>query len=132
MDKDKLIEMFNGALQLEYSGVFLYPREAKIIKDKKIAEVFERFGQMEIRHADMLSLKILELKGKPVWEFEILEDLSDLKEILKRHLNWEEQAINLYQTIIEQVDEPDTKIMLRGIRAEEETHRDKLKEFLSS
>lgn len=131
MDKDRLIKLLNDALQMEYTDVFLYPREAKYIEDKNIALTFEKFGQMELRHADMLSLRILGLGAKPVWEFRLLDDLDDLKEILKRHLGWEEAAIIFYQTLIDEIDDPEIKIVLRGIRAEEETHRDKLKELLS-
>ena len=131
MDKDELIKVLNYALQFEYNDVFLYPREAREIKDKNVAELFENFGLMEIRHADMLAIRILELGGKPIWEFKLLSDLSDLKEILKRHLNREEETVNFYQNLIEQVDNPEIKIVLRGIRAEEEMHRDKIKELLS-
>lgn len=131
MDKKKLIKLLNEALQIEYSEVFLYPREAKKLKDKNIAQIFEQFGLMEIRHADMLSIKIFELGGKPVWEFKLLVELTDLKEILKRHLNREEETINFYQNLIEQVDDAEIKIILRGIRAEEEIHRNKIRELLA-
>ena len=130
MDKDNLIKLLNYALQFEYNDVFLYPREAKQVKDKDVSRIFEEFGLMEIRHADMLSIKIFELGGKPVWEFKLLGELTDLKEILKRHLNREVQTINFYQNLIEQVDDPEIKIILRGIRAEEEVHRNKIKELL--
>ena len=131
MDKNMLIKLLNDALQFEYNDVFLYPREAKKIKDKNVAQIFEEFGLMEVRHADMLSIGILELGGKPVWDFKLLGDLSDLKEILKRHLGHEEKAINFYQNLIDQVDDDEIKIILRGIRAEEEIHRDKIKELLA-
>ena len=130
MDKDGLIKVLNYALQFEYNDVFLYAREAKEIKDKNVAEIFEKFGLMEIRHADMLSIRIFELGGKPVWEFKLLSDLSDLKEILKKHLDREERTVNFYQNLIDQIDDPEIKILLRGIRAEEEIHRDKIKELL--
>ncbi len=130
MDKDELIKVLNYALQFEYNDVFLYPREAREVKDKNVAEIFEKFGLMEIRHADMLSIRILELGGKPIWEFKLLGELSDLKEILKRHLEREEKTVNFYQNLIEQLDDPEVKIVLRGIKAEEEMHRDKIKELL--
>ncbi|MBL7131032.1 MAG: hypothetical protein ISS45_06500 [Candidatus Omnitrophica bacterium] len=44
MGKDNLIELLNEALQIEYSDVFLYPRQADIIKDKAIAEQFENLA----------------------------------------------------------------------------------------
>ena len=130
MQTHEIIFNLNKALEWEYSDVFLYPREAKEIKDKNIAELFENFGLMEIRHADILSIRILELGGKPTWEFKLLSNLSDLKEILMRHLNREEATINFYQNLIDQIDDPEIKILLRGIRAEEEIHRDKIKELL--
>ncbi|MDP3732870.1 MAG: ferritin-like domain-containing protein [Candidatus Omnitrophota bacterium] len=131
MDKDKLIKLLNDALQIEYGEIFLYPREARHMKDKNVAELFEKFGLMEIRHADILSIRILELGGKPAWEFKLSGELSDLKGILKRHLTNEEAMINLYQNLIGQIDDAEIKIMLRGIRAEEEVHRDKIRELLA-
>ncbi len=131
MDKDELIKVLNYALQFEYNDVFLYPRDARAVKDKNVAEIFEKFGLMEIRHADMLSIRILELGGKPIWEFKLLGELSDLKEILKRHLEREEKTVNFYQNLIEQLDDPEIKIVLRGIKAEEEMHRDKIRELLA-
>ncbi|TRZ94571.1 ferritin-like domain-containing protein [bacterium] len=130
MDKDKLIELLNYALQFEYNDVFLYPRESRAIKDKDVAVLFENFGLMEIRHADMLAIRILELGGKPAWDFKLLGELSDLKEILKRHLNNEEAAIGFYNNLIERIDDAEIRIVLRGIKAEEEIHRDKIREFL--
>lgn len=131
MDKDTLIKLLNEAIQIEYSEIFLYPREAKQIKDKNIAQIFEENGLMEIRHADMLSIRVFQLGGKPVWEFKLLGQLNDLREILKRHLANEEALVKFYQNLIDRVDDAEIKIILRGIRAEEETHRDKIKELLS-
>ncbi len=130
MDKDKLIQLLNDALQFEYNDVFLYPREAKEIKDKNVAKIFEQFGLMEVRHADLLAIRILNLGGKPVWEFKLLSDLNDTKEILKRHLSNEEASINFYKKLIDEIDDAEIKIILRGIRAEEEMHRDKIKELI--
>ena len=38
--------------------------------------------------------------------------------------------VNLYQSLIDRVDDAEIKIILRGIKAEEEMHRDKIKELL--
>lgn len=130
MDKDQLIKLLNYALQFEYGDIFLYPREANGIKDKKIARIFEEFGLMEIRHADMLAVSILKLGGKPVWDFKLLGNLSDLQEILKKHENNEKLAIDLYQNLIDRVDDAEIKIILRGIKAEEEMHLARLRELL--
>ena len=117
---------------MEYSDVFLYPREAKLIKDKDevISSLFEQFGLMEVRHADLLAKRILELGGKPVWDFFLLQDKTELKDILTRHIEHETRAVDFYGRLVEQVDE-ETKILLRGIRAEEQVHLDKIRELLA-
>lgn len=131
MQTEKIIFNLNKALQLEYSDVFLYPREAKLIKDKTIASTFEEFGLMEIRHADLLAKRIFQLEGKPVWDFSLLPDRNDLGDIFKHHIEYENKAIDFYGKLLEEVDD-ETKILLRGIKAEEETHLAKLEDFLNS
>jgi bacterioferritin (cytochrome b1) len=129
MKKDLLIFNLNKALQLEYSDIFLYVREAKMTKDNAVSPYFEKFGLMEIRHADMLAQRILALGGRPTWDFQLLEDKNNLQDTLARHIASETMIIDFYGTFLEEVDD-ETKIILRGIRAEEETHLAKLKEFL--
>ena len=127
--KQDIIGNLNKALQLEYSDIFLYVREAKLIQDNIINQYFEKFGLMEIRHADMLAQRILALGGRPIWDFHLLEDKDNLKDTLTRHIDSEAMIIDFYGSLLEKVDE-ETKIILRGIRAEEETHLAKLKESL--
>ncbi len=131
MRQDELIKLLNRALQFEYNDIFLYMREAKSVIDKKISQIFDEFCLMEMRHADMLAIRILGLGGKPVWEFKLLNDISGLKEILERHLSSEVAAIDAYSKMIEYIDDAEITIVLRGIKAEEEIHRDKLKELIS-
>ncbi len=128
MQTHEIIFNLNQALQLEYSDVFLYPREAKLIEDKVISSLFEEFGLMEVRHADLLARRVLELGGKPVWDFLLLQDKNDLKDILARHIEYETKGTDFYARLLEQVDD-ETKILLRGIRAEEQIHLDKIREL---
>lgn len=128
MQTNEIIVELNKALHLEYSDVFLYAREAKIINDKTVALVFEKFGLMEVRHADLLSRRIIDLGGKPIWDFYVLESKTNLKDILLRHIEFESRAVDFYGRLLEQVN-AETKIILRGIRAEEEEHLAKLKEI---
>lgn len=130
MQTHEIIFNLNQALQLEYSDLFLYPREAKLIaeKDAVAASMFEKFGLMEVRHADLLARRIIELGGKPVWDFLLLQDKNDLKDILNRHIEYETKGTNFYARLLEEVDD-ETKILLRGIKAEEQMHLDKIREL---
>lgn len=130
--KNKLIELLNEALSQEYSDVFLYPREAKTIEDKKVAEKFEQFGAMEIRHADIISLKLLELSEKPTWDFTLLKGGFSLKEILEYHRDAEKKSILLYNKCIEATDDDNFKIVLMGIKSDEESHAKYVEEALKN
>jgi bacterioferritin len=130
MQTHEIIFNLNKALQFEYSDVFLYPREAKLIEenDAVVASTFEEFALMEIRHADLLARRIIQLGGKPVWDFYLLSDRNELKDILARHIDYETRAVDFYDRLVEQVDD-ETKILLRGIKAEEQTHLDKIRKL---
>ena len=128
--KDTVIFNLNKALQLEYFDVFSYPREANLIKDNVIKSKFEEFGLMEIRHADLLSQRILALGGKPIWDFHLMQGENDLKKIISRHIDYEQRAIDFYADLIKEVDDQ-TRIFLRGIKSEEEAHLSQLKEFFN-
>lgn len=133
MDKNDLVKSLNEALQLEYTDIFLYPRQADIVKEKEISQMFEKFGRMELRHADNIAMQINALGGKPVWEFSMLDAKESLDEILDDHLENESKAIALYNELIEAADregEDELKLILKGIRAEEEHHFKKIKEIL--
>lgn len=133
MVKDKLIELLNKTLQSEYYDIFLYPRQAGAIKEKEISETFEKFGRMEVRHADNIAMQILILGGKPKWEFEPLDTKESLEEMLYEHLKKEGQCIHLYDKLIESADkegEDQLKLILKGIKSEEESHLAAIKELI--
>lgn len=120
--KKELTELLSDALLLEYSDVFLYSREAKTVEDKEISEKFDRFGLTEIRHADIVSMKLLELGEKPEWSFRLLKGSASFEEMVKYHLDKEKGMISVYSECIEATDDDNFKIVLRGIKAEEEIH----------
>lgn len=129
MKTDEIISKLNEALQMEYSDIFLYPREAKLIEDKDISSIFEHFGLMEVRHADLLAMRILNLGGKPEWDFFLLKELTELEDILKRHRDYEGKVVALYAKLIPEVDD-ETRIILRGIREEEKGHLETIEDLL--
>ena len=85
---------------------------------------------MEIRHADILGQHILALGGKPLWDYSLLLNQTETKSMIIHHIDYENRAIDFYRKLIEQVDDQ-TKILLRGIREEEQEHFLKLKEILA-
>ncbi|MGE5197935.1 MAG: ferritin-like domain-containing protein [Deltaproteobacteria bacterium] len=128
----KLIELLNEALAQEYSDVFLYPREARTIQDKKVADKFNQFGAEELRHADIISMKLLELGERPAWDYTLEQGGTSLKEMLEHHLEKEKKYILLYNKCVEATDDDNFKILLKGIRANEESHLKFIEDILKS
>jgi len=129
MEKDEVISLLNKALQFEYRDIFLYPREAErlaeIIKEKEIPEQFERFGRMELRHADNLAMQIQLLGGKAEWDFAPLIAKESIEEILLEHQQNEKKSIQSYSKILKLIDkegQEQLKLVLKGIMSEEEGH----------
>lgn len=132
---EKLLELLNSAFEMEYADVFLYLKEAgmfkkKIVAGEKLAKIFEEFSQMELRHADHLAMKIIELGGEARWNFRPLEVSSSLREVLRKHLEDETKAYQLYGEIITINEEPDFKLILQGIRGNEKEHLEKVADLL--
>ncbi|MBN1913132.1 MAG: ferritin-like domain-containing protein [Candidatus Omnitrophica bacterium] len=130
MQPHQIIYNLNKALEIEYTEIFLYAREASSVReiDGALSSLFEKFGLMEVRHADLLSRRILELGGVPAWEYSLPSVDPRVKSVIAHHIDLEAKAIDFYGKLIGQVDE-ETKILLRGIRAEEEEHLFKLRDY---
>ena len=126
-DKARFIKLLNEAFEKEYNDVFLYLREAnlfrkKIVSGERIGNIFESFSLMELRHADRLVSKILELGGKAEWKFISLEVSASLREVLERHVISEAAAVAQYEEILAQCEDEDFKIIIKGIKEQEKEH----------
>ena len=133
--EEKYIKLLNSAFEKEYNDVFLYLREAELFKKKivlgeKIERIFSDFSAMELRHADRVASKLIELGAKPKWVFRPLEGSNSLREVLERHVVSEMAAIHIYNDIISICTDYDFKIILKGIRENEEEHLAKVSRFL--
>ena len=124
-DRHELVSLLNKALKAEFTDLFSYPKEAENIKIREIADTFGDLGRMELRHADILGTQIQALGGESKWDLDFPEIKESTEKILKDHLQREREAIQRYAYVINLLDSGDEdqlKIILRGIKAEEEEH----------
>jgi len=124
MENTKLIDLLNEALHSEYTDIFLYLRQASMVEEG-ISKTFDRLALMEMRHADNIAIQINILGGKSDWEFDYPPIKEATDEILLEHLEREKKHIKTYQTIIglaEKERQDQLKLILKGIKSEEENH----------
>lgn len=145
VDVKKLIEMLNKALSDEWLAYYQYWTGANVIKGAAAhiakTELVEH-AQDELKHANMIIKRILELDGTPIlhpkkWFNETncgYEEPSNFsaKEILKQNIKGEQCAILVYQEILKFVKGKDdiTYHMIFEILKDEVEHEDDLENIL--
>ncbi|MEZ5335031.1 MAG: ferritin-like domain-containing protein [Methanolobus sp.] len=141
LDVNELIELLNKALADEWLAYYQYWVGAKVIKgpmrEAATAELIEHAND-ELRHADMVSNRIVQLGGTPVlspqeWYeitncgYEAPED-AFVKKILEQNIKGEQCAIQVYSNILEKVKDKDpvTYEIVLQILTDEIEHEDDL------
>ncbi|ETA68815.1 MAG: bacterioferritin [Methanolobus sp.] len=141
LDVNELIDLLNKALADEWLAYYQYWIGAKVIKgpmrEAATAELIEHAND-ELRHADMVSNRIVQLGGTPVlspqeWYeitncgYEAPED-SFVKKILEQNIKGEQCAIQVYSNILEKVKDKDpvTYEIVLQILTDEIEHEDDL------
>ena len=112
----KIVDMLNRALADEWLAYYQYWLGAKVVqgpmKDAVIAELLQHAAD-ELRHADMVTARIIQLGGTPVTSPLEWFSLSNcgyaapddpfVKKILEQNIAGEQCAINVYNSIIEEI-----------------------------
>ncbi len=116
MDVKEVVEMLNKAFADEWLAYYQYWLGAKVVagpmKNAVITELLEHAND-ELRHADMVSERIIQLGGTPLttpqkWleQTNCGYDPPDdpfVKKIIQQNIKGEQCAITVYNSIIEQV-----------------------------
>jgi len=141
MDVDQVVELLNKAFADEWLAYYQYWLGAKVIagpmKDAVTAELMQHAAD-ELRHADMVSNRIIQLGGTPLttpskW-FDMTncgyDDPADpfVSKILEQNIKAEQCAISVYHALIETVGmkDPVTNNMAVQILQDEVEHEEDL------
>lgn len=140
-----LIESLNKALADEWLAYYQYWVGAKVIKgpmkEEAAAELIQHATD-ELRHADMLTTRIIQLGGTPVLSPYDWEKMTNcgydapndpfVKRVLEQNIKGEQCAIQTYNTILGKVKDKDpiTYNMVLQILTDEIEHEDDLQAVL--
>jgi bacterioferritin len=138
---DHVVELLNQAFADEWLAYYQYWLGAKItagpMKDAVIAELMQHAAD-ELRHADMVSNRIIQLGGTPLTTPKQWFDLSNcgydeptdpfVGKILEQNIKGEQCAISVYHALIEEVGtkDPVTNNMVVQILQDEVEHEEDL------
>ncbi|MEA2056134.1 MAG: ferritin-like domain-containing protein [Patescibacteria group bacterium] len=141
VDKEKLIKKLNKALADEWLAYYQYWIGSKVVKGVKkeavIAELVEHATD-ELRHANLLVERIMQLGGDPIIDptnwyeltncgYEVPADYASMP-IVKQNIKGERCAIEAYQELYEMVKGKDlvTEEIVKEILRDEVEHEDDL------
>ena len=141
MDVDKLIDLLRKAFSDEWLAYFQYWVGAQVVKgpmkDAVITELNQHAAD-ELRHAGMVSLRIIELGGMPVTKpqdwykftncgYEAPDD-PYVEAVLKQNIKGEQCAITTYSKLLKTTREADpvTYNMVVQILQDEVSHEEDL------
>ncbi|MBI5599445.1 MAG: ferritin-like domain-containing protein [Deltaproteobacteria bacterium] len=134
--KNKLIELLNRDLALEYSAAIQYIQHTAVMSGAQYGDVIKELrihAGEEIQHAVILADQIDFLGGVPTVEVGKIVTSADNVAMLRQDLAGEEDAIRRYKTRIEQAEalkEFALAQQLRNILAVEQEHAMDIKQAL--
>ena len=144
MDVDQLLKLLNRAFSDEWLAYYQYWLGAKLVmgpmKEAVAAELLQHATD-ELRHADMLAMRILQLGGTPVTKpadwykhtncgYDAPEDPNVLT-LLKQNIKGEQCAIGVYTSLLKTTRDPDpvTYNLVLQILQDEVEHEEDLQEL---
>ena len=145
MDVNRVLELLNKAFADEWLAYYQYWLGSKVVagpmKDAVIAELLQHAAD-ELRHADMLTTRIIQLGGAPLttpqkwfeWTncgYDAPEDPFVYK-ILEQNIGGEQCAISTYHKIIDEIGlkDPITYNLAVQIMQDEVEHEEDLQSLL--
>lgn len=133
---EKLIDLLNVDLELEYSAAIQYINHAAVMTGAAYGDIIKELkihATQEIQHAITLADQIDYLRGSPTVAVGKIRTSQDNDEMLQQDLDGEEDAINRYKLRVEQAErlkEFALAQQLRNILAMEQEHAMDLRQAL--
>ena len=133
---DKLVELLNKDLELEYSAALQYINHAAVMNGAAFGDIIKELKihvTEEIQHAMILADQIDYLNGKPSVNVGPIKTSEDNTTMLEQDLEGEEDAIQRYKMRIdqaEQLKEFALSQQLRTILGMEQEHAMDIKQAL--
>lgn len=145
MDVDELIDLLNAAFADEWLAYYQYWIGAQVIRGPARsaveAELIEH-AEEELEHAGMLAERIVQLGGTPLLTPQAWYDETNcgyetpkddfVKEILKQNIEGEQCAIDVYQELLDTIEDADpvTYHIVGEILEDEVEHEEDLEAIL--
>jgi bacterioferritin len=130
MASKQLLEMLNKGIarELQVSIQYMWQHvQWSGVKGFAVQDELEKIAIAEMKHAEAIAERLFYLGGTPTTKPTEIVVGKTLKEMIKRDIKDEENAITLYKGVIEQArkeKDQTTEILFMNILKDEEDHHD--------
>lgn len=110
MDNEKIVELMNRAIELEYQAFMQYFYQSLTLKGYStmaMAQFLAAEADIELNHAKTLAEKVVALGGTPTSKIAEVKIGETPEEMIKFDLEREDSAIKLYRELKELTKEDD-------------------------
>jgi bacterioferritin len=136
VDTGRAIELLNGLLQLEYTGLAQYTQHGFLVRGPERVvwgPWFKSEAEECLDHARRLGEKIVALGGMPTVERLPVQQAATLEEMLRLDLDLERRAVAGYQGALEELgDDTALRVLLESQVFEETAHVEELERILAT
>jgi rubrerythrin len=135
MSNEKVIAVLKQIFDLESNDVYSYLREAekfrrKIAGGDNVAEIFEAFGNQELRHSDVIAAELIRLGERPKVSVDYGPVEDSIRKVLREHIVIEKKAVELYSGLVKLDVSPELKSSAEQILKVEKSHLEKIESVL--
>ena len=137
MDKEKLVELLNRDLELEFRSIVQYTQHVATVKGMEfqpMAEMIRPHLRQELEHATVLAEQIAFLGGEPTTRVPDVPNETEPQQALLLDLELEERQLGGYRERFEQAEAmglPDVAEALRPLLEQTQDHVRDLRGALS-
>jgi len=128
MDKEKLVELLNRDLELEFRSIVQYTQHVATVKGMEfqpMAEMIRPHLRQELEHATVLAEQIAFLGGEPTTHVPEVPNETEPQQALLLDLELEERQLGGYRERFEQAEAmglPDVAEALRPLLEQTQDH----------
>ena len=136
MASKKLMELLNNGIARELQVSIQYMWQHVLVtglESVAVEDIFKEIGIAEMKHAEAIAERLAYLGGTPTTKPDPIFVGGSLKEMLRKDVKAEEEAIALYKQTIEVADKEGditTRRLFEEILGDEEAHHDTFTKLL--
>ena len=128
--RDKVAEMLNWGIEHEYTVILQYLLHSYMSPNEEVKRQMEDQAINEMQHLGWLAEELVDGGGSPSMEHTEVDRSTNTAGMLRADIKIEKEVAAAYDRAVNEIEDPDLKVLLRRIRDHELYHVDVFSDLL--